>query len=374
MARKGLYTQTFTLPNGKRKYVTAKTKEELDEKVFQLKLQLRLGIDLDDRTTVGELLQIWFDAEQKGRVRDTSAGTTKSLINNHILPQLSGLRVKDVTPLVIQNYLLTLSGLCRGMSSRCLSILRGAFNLAVENKLIASSPVLPRFKAPGKVNAPRRALDIEQQKLLLDALPYEEPAWLFARIGLFCGLRAGEILGLRWDAVDLNNQVIQVRRSVVYYNGHDGTLQEQLKTRTSRRDVPIPDDLTAELRKRKASATSLFLFPGKTGGIPERYMLDRIRYVLRTAQTGTLVTPHILRHTYATRLFEAGLDVTEVQRLLGHSTPTTTMQVYVDYCDSRRDTTFSRARNALSECTTSVSECTTPVPQRVSNGGYESPL
>ena len=362
MARKGLYTQTFTLPSGKRKYVTAKTKEELDEKVFQLKLQLRLGIDLDDRTTVGELLQIWFDAEQKGRVRDTSAGTTKSLINNHILPQLSGLKVKDVTPLVIQNYLLTLSGLCRGMSSRCLSILRGAFNLAVENKLIASSPVLPRFKAPGKVNAPKRALDVDEQEALIASLPDDEPVWLFAQLGLYCGLRSCEILGLKWDAVDLKNQVIHVCRSVVFHDYGDGILQEQLKTKSSRRNVPIPDNLALELRREKATATSVFLFPGKSGGVPEFAVINRMRYLLRIAPVKNHVTPHILRHTYATRLFEAGLDVTEVQRLLGHSTPTTTMQVYVDYCDSRRDSTFDRARRALTECTTSV-------PHQMSNEG-----
>ncbi len=358
MARKGLYTQTFTLPSGKRKYVTAKTKEELEEKVFQLKLQMRLGIDLDDRTTVGELLQIWFDAEQKGRIREISADTVRRLIDLHILPQLSPYRVKDVTPIVIQNYLQTLSGLCKGMSSRCLSILRGAFDLAVENKLISTSPVLQRFKAPGVTNAPKRALSVEQQKILLESLPREEPVWLFAQLGVNTGLRAGELLGLRWDAVDLQSKVIHVRRSVVYRDGHAAALQEQLKTTTSRRDVPIPLFLVDVLREEKAKASSIFLFPGKTGGVPEKSVLSRIRYLLKltpaTTQLGALVSPHILRHTYATRLFEAGLDVTEVQKLLGHSNPTTTMQIYIDYCDSRKEATFDRAREVCANCTTSV--------------------
>lgn len=366
MARKGLYTQTFTLPSGKRKYVTAKTKAELEEKVFQLKLQLRLGIDLDDRTTVGELLQIWFDAEQKDRVRDTSADATRQLIERYILPFLSPYQVRDVTPLVIQNYLKTLSRICKGSASRCLSILRGAFNIAVENKLIQSSPVLSRFKAPGKTYAPRRALDEEQQELLLFHLRRKrrKDTWLFAQVGLYTGLRAGEILGLCWDAVDFSNRVIHVRRAVVFPVGKPARLQDELKTETSKRDVPIPDVLLASLKEAKMSTNSLFLFPAKDGGIPDKSVLARYRYTLKstplTSKLGVLVTPHILRHSYATRLFEAGLDVTEIQHLLGHSKPTTTLKIYIDYCDNRKKPTFDRARKAMDNCTT-------PVPQVMAN-------
>ena len=63
MARKGYLTTSFTLPDGKRKYVYAKTQEELDKKVFDLKLQLHMGVDLSDQTTVGELIQLWYTAE-----------------------------------------------------------------------------------------------------------------------------------------------------------------------------------------------------------------------------------------------------------------------------------------------------------------------
>ena len=99
MARKGYFTKTFTLPNGKRKYVTAKTQEELDEKVFNLKLQLRMGADINAETTVGELIQMWYDAEVKPKVSENTAVTIRSTINQHVLPYLSGERVRDVTPL-----------------------------------------------------------------------------------------------------------------------------------------------------------------------------------------------------------------------------------------------------------------------------------
>lgn len=72
MARTNYKTTTFTLPNGKRKYVSARTQEELDEKVFNLKLQMRMGVDLSDQTTVGELAQIWYSLEKQGKIKEAT--------------------------------------------------------------------------------------------------------------------------------------------------------------------------------------------------------------------------------------------------------------------------------------------------------------
>ena len=77
MARKGYLTASFTLPDGKRKYVYAKTQEELDKKVFDLKLQLHMGVDLSDQTTVGELIQLWYTAEAAPGVKCNTANNIK---------------------------------------------------------------------------------------------------------------------------------------------------------------------------------------------------------------------------------------------------------------------------------------------------------
>ena len=77
MARKGYLTASFTLPDGKRKYVYAKTQEELDKKVFDLKLQLHMGVDLSDQTTVGELIQLWYTAEAAPGVKCNTANNIR---------------------------------------------------------------------------------------------------------------------------------------------------------------------------------------------------------------------------------------------------------------------------------------------------------
>ena len=378
MARKGYFTKTFTLPNGKRKYVTAKTQEELDEKVFNLKLQLRMGVDINAETTVGELIQMWYDAEVKPKVSENTAVTIRSTINQHVLPYLSGERVRDVTPLQIKLVLnrATENGLTVNTVRRVLRVLRGAFALAEENGMILKSPVLPRYKAEGKSLQKRDALTPEEEAGLLEVLKGTS-AYLFTWMGLATGARRGELCGLKWDCVDLEKAEITLRRNLVFVGYGEYELHDYMKTESSARVIPIPYDLVAALRAERASTSSVFVLHRPNGqpynanqfdtmwksvrrrSGPERAEGSRAPY----SKTHVKVTPHVLRHTYATRCFEAGMDIKEVQRLLGHSSMQVTMEIYTHYCEaSRREETFDRARAARSR-TTSVPQDSQYVPR-----------
>ena len=378
MARKGLLTKTFTLPNGKRKYVTAKTPEELEEKVFNLKLQLRMGVDIEDSTTVGELIQMWYDAEVKPKVAENTATTIRSAINQHILPYISGDRVRDVTPLKIKLVLnkAVESGLTVNSVRRVLRVLRGAFALAEENGMILKSPVLQRYKAEGKSLQKRDALTPEEESGLLEVLRGTS-AYLFTWMGLATGARRGELCGLKWDCVDLEKAEITLRRNLVFVGYSEYELHDYLKTESSTRVIPVPYDLVSALREERASTNSVFVFHRPNGqpfnsnqfetmwksvrrrSGPEQSSRARAPY----CKTHIKITPHVLRHTYATRCFEAGLDIKEVQRLLGHSSMQVTMEIYTHYCEaSRREETFDRARAARSR-TTRVPQEALEVPQ-----------
>ena len=75
-----------------------RNQEELDEKVFNLKLQVKAGVDLKDRTTLGELIKLWFETEVVPGVKENTAAIIRSNINTHLLPLCSGYVAKDVTP------------------------------------------------------------------------------------------------------------------------------------------------------------------------------------------------------------------------------------------------------------------------------------
>lgn len=367
MARKGYKTASFTLPDGTRKYVYAKTQAELDAKVFDLKLQMKMGVDLKDQSTVGALIKLWFETEVEPNVKNNTALNMRGVINKHLLPMVSHYNAKDVTPVQVKMWLNTTGQLNKNAASICYRALREAFNLAEENGLIFKSPVLARYKAGGVKGKHRNALTRREETELLRVM-HKAPAELLVWFLLATGARRGEACGLKWDCVDLENATVELRRNLVFIDLKRTELREYMKTESGSRIVPLPPDLCAALRAEKAKTRSMFVFHKESGdhfnatdftsywrNVTNRFG-PKAKRTSRTHGfvTDTVVTPHILRHTYATRCFEAGMDIKEVQRLMGHASPEITMKVYTHYCEeSRREETFSKARAART-CTTSV--------------------
>ena len=360
MARKNYKTATFTLPNGKRKYVTAATQEELEKKVFDLKLQMRMGVNLSDQTTVKELAQMWYSLEKQGKIKESTAYNWQRILDVKILPFLENYRVRDVTPAVIQSVISQFPEKSLIDNRRQLNALRGMFNLAVENGMIAKSPVLSRFKAVGQQTVGHEALTPEQTEQLLKSLRGTR-AYLFVWTGVKTGLRRGELLGLKWDAIDFKNAVLHVRCNLVIMP-QQTCFYDELKTAASKRDVPIPLDLLAALRNEKERTTSQFVFHRENGDHFDYASFKNLwklvsrrcgpvrpeRGLCEFMITDCKVTPHVLRHTYATRCFEAGMDIKEVQYLLGHADPDITLKIYTHYCSkSRKDATFDCVRTAM---------------------------
>lgn len=369
MARKGYKTATFTLPDGSRKYVYAKTQEALDQKIFDLKLQLKVGVDLKDRTTVGELIKLWFETEVVPGVKENTAAIIRSNLNTHLLPLCSGYVAKDVTPAQVKLWLNETGKLNRCAAKNCFRALKGAFQIGEENGLLLRSPVLSRYKSGGRTGEKRKALTPAEEQQLLAALS-GTPAHLFVWFALATGARRGEILGLKWDKVDLDHAEVHLERNLVFLDRSKIELRDYMKTEAGTRTIPLPPDLCAVLRGEKLRTKSLFLFSRRDGRLynadsfgsfwdivsrrfgPQARQTSRIKGIV----TETKVTPHVLRHTYATRCFEAGMDIKEVQYLMGHANPSITLDIYTHYCqDSRREDTFKKARAARS--------CTTAVPQ-----------
>lgn len=356
MARKGYKTASFTLPDGTRKYVYAKTQEELDEKVFNLKLQMKMGVNLNDKTTVGELIKLWYETDVKGKIQPSTDRVLRGDLNNHLLPLVSGCIAKDVTPVQVKLWINEFNKLNKQSARRCVRAIRCAFEIAEENGLVYKSPVLARYKAHGRDYNKREALTPEQEKTLLCAVT-EPRARLFVWMALALGMRRGELLGLMWDCVDLDTGVVHVRRSMVTDEKGCYHIENRTKTPAGVRDLPITDELSRALRAHRAGSKSVYVFTQLNGNTfsPGGFNQFWRNHVRKPLDEDWDVTPHVLRHTYITRCFEAGMDIKEVQYLAGHESPQVTMEVYTHYCkESRLNDTFEKARAARN--------CTTPVP------------
>lgn len=364
MANK-LYRTSVMLPNGKRKWIRSKTEEGLEQKKKEVMLQIGTGLDILDNSTFGEYAEVWFNVYKKPYLRQKSLEALRNALNYHIYPFLRDVPLKKVSPMQIQLIVASLAKNSKSLNDKVIQILRGVFNAAVDNNLIAKSPVPTKIKSKGVRTKEKTALTADQSKRLLDAVSNTR-AYLFCLIALQTGMRRGEICGLMWEDIDLDKQIIHVRHNAVFTSSQT-VVSEALKTSAAVRDIPIPPTLLDTLKGLKSSGGSPFVLhmnngkPLSQSSFSNLWDMVRRRTVDDPAELGTKatnskmvrsldfhVTPHLLRHTYITRLFESGLDIKEIQYLAGHTTVDMTLRVYTHYQhETRQQDTANKVCAAL---------------------------
>lgn len=338
--------KTLQLPNGERKEVYAKTQEELDDKVMEVRILTHSGVDVCSEETFGHFAQMWYDVYKKPYLRDKSKEMVKYILNQHILPVIGGYRLQDITPMQIQAIMSGLVGKSNSLQSKVLINLRSIFKAAQENGLIVRSPVSSMLKPGGKKTQEKTALTPQECEKLIERVRNPR-AKTFLLIALNTGMRRGEILALKWDDLDFEKKLIHVRRNAVLMRG--GTkLSDELKTKAGRRDIPLTETLEAHLLAEKKRTHSQYILAMQNHQPMTDSSYKSMWRLIERELPEKHVTAHILRHTYITRLFEAGLDIKEIQYLAGHSSVDMTLRVYTHYDRaSREQTTIEKVRAAM---------------------------
>jgi integrase len=344
-------TATLTLPDGKRKYFRAKTQDELKQKVARARLELGAGIDIADDTTVSELAQLWFDACKKPYLRPSSADSVLFVLNHYALPPWFGrMSVRTVRPLHVQMVMNGIQSYSQSAQRKTIQEIRSIFQFAVDNGLLVRTPCISTINTRCSAPEEKVPLTVEQSKMLLKSTEGTR-AHLAVAILLGAGLRRGELCGLKWEEVDLENGVIHVRHNNVFVEGRS-EFTDDLKTRAARRDIPVPLWLNAVLLEARSASKSEFVISQLSGKMMTPSSFKRLWDIVdaRTTDNPEMVGkpidarhpwvvyavdrnvyPHLLRHTCITRWFESGLDIKEVQYLAGHATPDMTMRIYTHY-------------------------------------------
>ena len=236
-------------------------------------------------------------------------------------------------------------------------ILRVLFNEAMRYEWITKNPVCGTKVGATKgdvclkeVNE-KQVFSIKESQVFLDALDKEQEKHIQfvipIKLMLLTGMRIAEINGLRWSDIDFDNKIIHVRRNRLYAQEF-GWYEKLPKTKTSFRDIPIPQTLVADLEKYKEwfrLADSDF-----DNKLDEYYIASNIkREPTRTNAIGPWlkafenkngfkkVSPHGLRHTYCSLLLSQNVPIQTVSKYMGHSDSTVTLKVYSHFIPDTQD-------------------------------------
>lgn len=248
-----------------------------------------------------EFCEIYLEhARQKKRTWKDDEGALRKAT-----PFFKGKRIDAITSWDIERYRASRAeSLTKATSNRDLALFRYMFNLAVKWGFLAASPVagVKQYKEDDR---PMRVLSVEEEKALLASSPPHLQTLVVTALNT--GMRRGELLSLQWDAIDFKERTITVRYS-----------------KSGRaRHIPMNEVLFNALRgARPADAFGpVFTYKGASvSDVKTAFLRSVARAGIRECRF------HDLRHTFATRLVLAGVDLATVKELLGHASITTTMK------------------------------------------------
>lgn len=349
-AKSKMYTGTVRMANGKRKYIRSTNKEEFDKKIQQARFEAGQGIDLTDNTTFGEFAQMWYSTYKKPYIREDSAADLLYILNSHIMPALSQLPIRGIKPLHVRTLMAEKISYSQSVQKKILQYMRSIFDAAVENHIIAASPVPKSLSAGGAPAEEETPLTVTQSQMLLRATEGTR-AHVAVALMLGAGLRREETCGLMWSDMNLDEGIISVRHAKSF-SGKTHIVSSDLKSAAAYRDIPIPEWLVNILKAEKKVSNSEFVLSMQNGESLTHASWQGLWHLVtvRTTNDSDLLGkpidekhpqirygmdfhchPHQLRHTCITRWVEAGLDMKEVQYLAGHATPDLTMRIYAHY-------------------------------------------
>jgi len=331
---------------------TYKTKREAEAGMAQWLVEIERGTAVNtSKMTVGEYLQDWLATSARHRVRPTTFESYRKLVRSYILPVLGAVPLQKLTPAQVQTFYAAQltegrnGAKAKGLSPRTVrylhAILHRALKEAVSLGLVARN--VTDAVAPPKDR--RRAVeswDVDDVQRFLDVAAGDRrfgPVWLVA---LHTGMRRGELLGLRWQDMDLDAGVLHVRQALSVVSTDDGpriTFGEP-KTHSGRRTIALDETCVAVLREHRARQIERRLalgpqwregdlvFTNEFGGPVDPMNLYH-RFVALAAKAGVPRIPlHGLRHTHATLLMKHGVNPKVVAERLGHADITLTLSTY----------------------------------------------
>jgi integrase len=337
----GMYT-AHTTDGPKRKYVYGRKYKDVEKKLAEAMGDVARGIVVDDKKlTVSEYMDRFLEDVQRGAVRESTYSRDKYLVTNHVKPALGRVKLKNLSALHLQRLYREKrdAELSASTVQKIHHVLHKALVQAVRWDLIARNPA-DNVKAPTPTPKEMHPLSAHEARKLLEAAQGDRLEALYV-LAIHTGMRRGELLGLKWSDVDLENSRIGTRRTLTRTDGGKRYTLGDPKTKRSHRTVRITPQAVEALRRHL------------TNQMEEMERLGDIyidQGLVFTTEVGTPINPsnlrqrsfaplleraglpritfHDLRHTCASLLFQKNVHPKLVQELLGHASVAITLDTY----------------------------------------------
>ena len=384
----GYYTYRWTSRSGKRNSVTAGTLEELREKEDEIQRDVSDGIRADAKNvTLNTLYDLW--KELKVNLKHNTFSNYCYMYDQFVADNIGMLPVTKLKRSDIKafyNMLADTRGLKISTIDSIHTVIHQILQLAVEDNYIRrniSDNLLKELKSSHHYeDSHRRALTLPEQELFMEFLSKENSQyyhWLpIFTVMLGTGMRVGEITGLRWNDIDLKSGIIDVNHTLVYYKHRDenGCYFDihSPKTKAGVRQIPMTEEVKNAflLEKKMQDLAGIqskvtidgyhnFIFVNRFGNVQNQGTLNRaLRRIIRDCNDEQLLKKknpvllpnfscHSLRHTFTTRLVEAGVNIKVIQNLCGHSRSDVTLDIYTTVTKELKQNEFDDFQKKLKE-------------------------
>ncbi len=331
----------------KRKTFYGRTRREVAEKLAKVQRELTTGLYIEpSEISLGTWLDKWLTEYKKPQLKQSTFEDYEMLIRVHIRPALGNIPLAKLQPHMLQAFYNDKLESGRhdgkgGLSTRTVRYFHAVIRQALEQAV--KEGILPRNVAdatnpPVVKNKPMQPLTEEELLSIFEAAKGDRYFAAYVLVAT-TGMRRGELCGLCWDCVDLEQGTATVRRQLLVFK--DGlSLEDTTKSKRGRRSIALTDDAARELRAHRRRQAQERLLMGQAyqdnnlvfareDGTPTdpREFTKRFQRILKRAGL-PVVRLHDLRHTHASLLLSRGVHPKIVQERLGHASIRMTLDLY----------------------------------------------
>lgn len=335
---KGKWIAQITKGLPKKKRFTGKSRAEAKDKMDEFLDKLEIGLDQEGANKLyGMWILDWMDLYKKPPIiRQSTYDNYLIWIKGHIIPAIGEIKLSELSTDDIQKIYRKMIDDKKSSASigKVHQIINSSLEKAVEKKMLTWNPAKATVRPPVKQKEAKALTEKEMDKFI-ELVYKKDIRWKAAFLTLLgTGLRIGELLALEWQDINLEAGTLKVNKGLS--RTKEGLVVEDTKTVRSNRTTPLPKDVIKALTELKETQKVVFLdkklnlvFKTKNHTHIGPRNFQRMYYSIREkANVPKDVTLHGLRHTFATRLLEAGENLRVVMELLGHAEIGTTANIY----------------------------------------------